>query len=93
MNVCFKAILSVRDVLVGHSLENDLHALKLYHTSVIDTALSYGHTRGPGYKSSLRYLAREYLDREIQCETHDSVEDAKACLDLVKLKLEHGIHI
>lgn len=30
-------------LLVGHSLENDLHALKMVHVNVLDTALLYPH--------------------------------------------------
>ncbi|KAI7160563.1 hypothetical protein KC352_g26946, partial [Hortaea werneckii] len=44
--------------------------------------------------SSLKWLAQKYLSREIQkghgSTGHDSVEDAKACLDLVKQKCEKG---
>lgn len=45
-------------------------------------------------KSSLKWLAQKYLGREIQkghgTDGHDSVEDARACLDLVKMKCERG---
>ena len=45
-------------------------------------------------KSSLKWLAQKYLSREIQkghgTQGHDSIEDAKACLDLVKVKCEKG---
>ena len=45
-------------------------------------------------KSSLKWLAQKYLGREIQnghgATGHDSIEDARACLDLVKLKCEKG---
>lgn len=45
-------------------------------------------------KSSLKWLAQKYLTREIQkghgTLGHDSIEDALACLDLVKLKCERG---
>lgn len=38
----------------------------------------------PGYKHSLRYLTTTYLNRSIQNQNggHDSIEDAKAALDL-----------
>jgi len=32
-------LLSEKTIIVGHSLENDLRALKLVHKRVIDTAL------------------------------------------------------
>lgn len=45
-------------------------------------------------KSALRWLAQKYLRREIQKghgkDGHDSIEDALACLDLVKMKCERG---
>jgi RNA exonuclease 1 len=52
-------------VLVGHSLENDLRALKLAHPRVIDTAICYPHPTPP-YKFGLRHLTLEYLHRTIQ---------------------------
>lgn len=46
-------------------------------------------------KSSLKWLAQKYLSREIQrghgATGHDSIEDARACLDLVRLKCEKGL--
>lgn len=80
-------ILSSKNILIGHSIENDLNVLKLRHPSIIDTSLIFQHPRGPPFKSSLRYLANQHLDRTIQDGSHDSVEDAKTCVDLVKLKL------
>ena len=86
--------LTPRHILIGHSLNSDLLALKLTHPFVIDTSILYPHPRGPPMKSSLKWLAQKYLNREIQkghgTMGHDSVEDARACLDLVKLKCERG---
>ncbi|KAH8820343.1 hypothetical protein F5884DRAFT_744698 [Xylogone sp. PMI_703] len=91
-------ILHPRTILLGHSLNSDLTALKLTHPYVIDTALLYPHPRGPPLKSSLKWLAQKYLSREIQKghgttgpgAGHDSIEDAKTCLDLLKQKCEKG---
>jgi RNA exonuclease 1 len=91
-------LLHPRTVLIGHSLNSDLTALKLTHPFIIDTALIYPHPRGPPLKSSLKWLAQRYLNREIQKghgttgpgAGHDSIEDARACLDLVKQKCEKG---
>lgn len=79
-------------ILVGHGLENDLKAMKLAHPYCVDTSLLYDHHRGPPYKPSLKFLARNYLKRQIQEHNksrigHDSAEDARATLDLFKLKL------
>jgi len=88
------SLLTPQTILVGHSLNSDLNALQLTHPYIIDTALLFPHPRGPPLKSSLKWLAQRYLSREIQkghgSTGHDSVEDAKACLDLVKQKCEKG---
>ena len=91
-------ILHPRTILIGHSLNSDLTALKLTHPFIIDTAIIYPHPRGPPLKSSLKWLAQKYLNREIQKghgttgagAGHDSIEDARSCLDLVKQKCEKG---
>lgn len=87
-------MLSANTVLVGHSLNSDLSALKLTHPFIVDTSLIYPHPRGHPLKSSLKWLAQKYLLREIQkthgTVGHDSVEDARACLDLVKQKCQKG---
>ncbi|XP_010270386.1 PREDICTED: small RNA degrading nuclease 5 isoform X2 [Nelumbo nucifera] len=79
-------------ILVGHSLENDLLALKISHDMVIDTAVLYKHPRGGHFKTALRVLARRFLSREIQGSGngHDSVEDARAAMELALLKIRHG---
>lgn len=79
-------------ILVGHSLENDLLALKVSHNLVIDTALLYKHPRGGSYKTALRVLARKFLSKEIQHSGngHDSTEDAKAAMELALLKIKNG---
>ncbi|OAP63565.1 hypothetical protein AYL99_02792 [Fonsecaea erecta] len=80
-------------ILLGHSLESDLNALKMTHPFVIDTSIIYPHPRGLPLRSSLKFLANRYLKREIQkggMSGHDSVEDARAVLDLVRLKCDKG---
>ncbi|KAL8755110.1 MAG: hypothetical protein Q9199_003871 [Rusavskia elegans] len=87
-------ILTANTILVGHSLDSDLEALKLTHPFIVDTSILYPHPRGPPLKSSLKWLAQKYLGREIQkghgSLGHDSIEDSRACLDLVKKKCEKG---
>jgi len=91
-------LLGPRSILIGHSLNSDLTALKITHPFIIDTALIFPHPRGPPLKSSLKYLAQKYLNRQIQKghgstgpgAGHDSIEDARTCLDLVKQKCEKG---
>ena len=87
-------ILSPQTVIVGHSVVSDLAALKITHPFVADTSMLFPHPRGPPLKSSLKWLAKTYLKREIQkghgTTGHSSIEDAKASLDLVKQKCEKG---
>lgn len=88
-------ILGPRSILLGHSLDSDLKALRLAHPFIVDTSLLFPHPRGPPLKQSLKYLAQKFLNREVQKgggtnAGHDSIEDAKTCLDLVKRKCEKG---
>ncbi|CCJ30887.1 unnamed protein product [Pneumocystis jirovecii] len=79
-------------ILIGHGLENDLIAIRLVHKRIIDTALLFQDEKGLQRKHSLKYLAKKYLKREIQTNItggHDSKEDAKATLDLVRYKIYH----
>ncbi|RKP15460.1 ribonuclease H-like domain-containing protein, partial [Piptocephalis cylindrospora] len=86
-------LLSPRDILVGHSLNSDLVALKLLHPRVIDTSLLYHHPKGPPFRASLKWLAQRHLKREVQTSGdagHNSLEDAQVCVDLVKAKAKKG---
>jgi RNA exonuclease 1 len=81
-------------ILLGHSLESDLKALKLCHPLCIDTALIYHHPRGRPLKPGLAWLTKKWCEREIQTRGeggHDPEEDARACLDLLKKKVENGV--
>ncbi|KAL3156377.1 hypothetical protein ABBQ38_000691 [Trebouxia sp. C0009 RCD-2024] len=82
--------LSAETLLVGHGLENDLRALRIIHANCLDTSVLYPHPKGPPCKPALRVLAERYLKRTIQQGEHDSVVDASAALDLVKLKIARG---
>ncbi|XP_076178321.1 RNA exonuclease 4 isoform X2 [Ptiloglossa arizonensis] len=75
-------------ILVGHSLMHDLNVLYLFHprkhlrdTSRFKTfcQLSRGNT------PSLKKLAHELLGREIQTGEHNSIEDARAAMQLYVL--------
>lgn len=88
-------IVTKRTIIVGHSLNSDFNALKFTHPYIIDTSIIFPHPRGPPLRSALKYLTQKYLNREIQAKTgssgHDSIEDARAVLDLVKQKCQKGI--
>jgi RNA exonuclease 1 len=80
-------------VLVGHSLESDLQVLKMSHPRCIDTAVIYHHPRGRPLKPGLAWLTKKWCHREIQNHGeggHDPEEDARACLELLKKKVENG---
>ena len=85
-------LITPHTILLGHSLECDLNALRIKHPLCIDTAVIFKHPRGPPYKPGLKWLLQRWLGREIQnsAQGHDSEEDARACVDLLKLKLANG---
>ncbi|KAF9876494.1 RNA exonuclease [Colletotrichum karsti] len=86
-------LVTPRTILIGHSLESDLKALRFSHPFIVDTSLIYPHPRGPPLKSSLKWLTQKYINREIQkggANGHNPIEDARACLDLVRQKCEKG---
>ncbi|KAL0067560.1 hypothetical protein AAF712_005275 [Marasmius tenuissimus] len=80
-------------ILMGHSLESDLKALKICHPFCIDTAIIYHHPRGRPLKPGLAWLTKKWCNREIQTRGeggHDPEEDARACVDLLHKKLIEG---
>ncbi|KAE9027215.1 hypothetical protein PR002_g10717 [Phytophthora rubi] len=80
-------------ILVGHSLTSDLRALRLVHPTIADTAILYPHQRGFPFRTSLKYLTKTYLKKDIQVQDqagHDSAEDAIASLELLLLKVREG---
>lgn len=85
-------LVKTQDILVGHSLESDLGVLKLRHPLVIDTSIVFDHPRGATFKCSLKWLANKYLKKSIQngAQGHDSSEDARTCIELIKEKLKRG---
>lgn len=46
-------------ILAGHSLENDLIALKIVHERIIDTAILYPCAKGKRFKNALRWLSNK----------------------------------
>ena len=80
---------SFNDVLVGHSLENDLHALQWVHPTVVDTALLL-RADNAKYKHSLRHLAANLLQKQIQQGSHCSCEDANTALELAVRRVVRG---
>ncbi|PIA27135.1 hypothetical protein AQUCO_08300076v1 [Aquilegia coerulea] len=86
-----KKLLRHGTILVGHSLNNDLRALKLDHARVIDTSFIFNTpTRR---KPSLNNLCKTVLGYEVRKDgaPHDCLNDARAAMKLVLAKLERGI--
>lgn len=81
-------LISPATILIGHSLENDLRVLELFHDRIIDTAILYSNRNG--MRSSLKSLALGHLSQFIQnsAEGHDSREDCLTCIHLIKLYLD-----
>ncbi|XP_026473223.1 RNA exonuclease 1 homolog [Ctenocephalides felis] len=79
-------------ILVGHSLESDLKALKIVHKFVVDTSILFPHKAGLPFKRALKTLATEYLQKIIQESGygHDSAEDARISMELVIWKVKES---
>lgn len=88
-----RELLPADAILVGQSLNIDLHALKMMHPYIIDTSLIYNFTGERTRKPKLKTLAREFLNEDIQSgkNGHCSVEDSLASLKLVQLKLSRSM--
>ncbi|CAG2180683.1 unnamed protein product [Oppiella nova] len=82
-----------KTILIGHSLESDLKALKLIHNTVVDTAQVFPHKRGLPFKRALRTLTAEFLKKIIQDDVdgHDSKEDATAALKLMLWRVQEDL--
>ncbi|KAG8836333.1 hypothetical protein FRC17_005619 [Serendipita sp. 399] len=81
-------------ILLGHSLESDLRAMKVAHGRCIDTSIIYHHPRGRPLKPGLKWLMKKWAGKDIQTRGdggHDPEEDARACVELLNLKLVNGL--
>ena len=82
--------LKKEDILIGHSLENDLRVLKYIHTPthIVDTSIVFTHPNQmlENKKYSLAHLSAVLLKKSIQQQKshqgHCSIEDAAASLYL-----------
>lgn len=83
------SMFSADTILIGHSLQSDLLALKVVHRTVVDTSVLFPHRLGLPYKRSLRSLTADYLRQIIQDSAggHSSSEDASACMHLLLWRL------
>ncbi|XP_017010655.2 uncharacterized protein Rexo5 [Drosophila takahashii] len=80
-------------ILVGQSLNSDLNAMRMMHPYVIDTSVCFNISGVRRRKSKLKHLAKTFLKEIIQenDDGHDSIEDSRATLKLVKMKLANSI--
>ena len=79
------------DVIVAHSGENDLRALRIVHSNVVDTSVVFRADNGRKY--SLKHLSNVLLQRQIQksgSSGHCSQEDAEASLILALRRAKYG---
>lgn len=53
-------------ILVGHSLDSDMKAVKLLHDKVVDTSILYPHKMGFPKRRALKTLCIENLKKIIQ---------------------------
>ncbi|KAF7626115.1 Exonuclease domain-containing protein [Meloidogyne graminicola] len=88
-------LINSETILIGHSLESDLRALRLVHNRVVDTSIVFPHRLGPPYKRALKTLASEFLQIIIQEDEggHDSKEDALACMRIMLRKVRTDLSI
>ncbi|XP_024885009.1 RNA exonuclease 5 isoform X1 [Temnothorax curvispinosus] len=88
-----RSLLPPDAILVGQSLNSDLHTLKMMHPYIIDTSVIFNLTGDRYRKTKLQILAREFLEESIQDSKagHCSTEDSKASMKLVKLKLSNSV--
>jgi DNA polymerase III epsilon subunit-like protein len=64
--IAFLRIVSANTVVVGHSVDSDMKALKLFHGRFIDTAIIYPHPKGFPMRLKLSQLAFDHLKINIQ---------------------------
>ncbi|XP_078151029.1 uncharacterized protein LOC144546362 isoform X2 [Carex rostrata] len=83
-----KKILKKGPVLIGHGLFNDLKALKIDYSLVVDTASIFSYANlATGCTPLLNKLGLVVLGEVI---ARNCLEEAKAAMRLVHAKLEHG---
>lgn len=88
-----RKLLPADAILVGQSLNSDLHTLKMMHPYIIDTSVIFNITGDRYRKTKLQILAREFLGERIQESSsgHCSTQDSQASMKLVQLKLENSV--
>nr|CAD7432970.1 unnamed protein product [Timema monikensis] len=80
-------------ILVGHSLNCDLHALQMMHPYVIDTSVIYNMAGDRSRKCKLALLCDRLLHESIQRSSkgHSPIEDSQAAMKLTQMKLANTV--
>ncbi|XP_076750664.1 RNA exonuclease 5 isoform X2 [Xylocopa sonorina] len=88
-----RKLLPMDAILVGQSLNSDLHTLRMMHPYIIDTSVIFNITGDRYRKTKLQTLVREFLGEKIQQSKsgHCSTEDSQASMKLVQLKLANSV--
>ncbi|GCC27957.1 hypothetical protein chiPu_0006383 [Chiloscyllium punctatum] len=81
---------SADTILIGHSLDKDLLALKLIHSMVIDVSVVFPHSLGLPHKRALRNLMAEYLSHTIPDNVKGS-DKASACMELMMWRVKEDV--
>lgn len=84
-------LISAKTILIGHGLENDLNTMRLIHERVVDTAILY--PRHATRTHSLKQLTWMFLSKTIQTGEHDSSEDSRAAMDIVKADIAQRLKL
>jgi RNA exonuclease 1 len=89
-----KNLLPADAILIGHSLNFDLHALKMIHPYCVDTSIIFNNTGEHTRKTKLKVFSELHLQETIQDSDmgHSSIEDSLASLKLTQLKLSNDIY-
>lgn len=69
-----------RTILIGHSLDSDLKAIKMIHGTVVDTSVLYPHKMGLPKKKALKTLCIDHLKRIIQENGEWREREEKKCV-------------
>lgn len=76
------ALCTNETVIIGHAVHNDLAALRIDHTTVVDSACLYGAADSETAMVSLRDIVAHVLKIDMP-EKHDSVNDARMAYQVV----------
>ncbi|KAM0414721.1 hypothetical protein ACHAPT_013438 [Fusarium lateritium] len=82
-----------KTIVIGHSTNSDLNALRWIHPRVIDTQIVESNASSERTGLSLKSLSLKRLQRAIQAKGkgHDSLEDALAARDLLHWNIVRAI--